>query len=119
MTNGTGQFIRDYMFPKSTSDTIETISEQLDAYRQIKEKIEDMRKRIDLLTDVKETGQELVTLQTDMIRAESFIRCIDIEDLRAKIEAAEEDKKELKKSRHSCSSRQTRSSESAERSSRS
>jgi hypothetical protein len=95
MTNGTGQFIRDYMFPKSTSDTIETISEQLDAYRQIKEKIEDMRKRIDLLTDVKETGQELVTLQTDMIRAESFIRCIDIEDLRAKIEAAEEDKKRV------------------------
>ena len=95
MTNGTGQFIRDYMFPKSMSDTIETISEQLDAYRQIKEKIEDMRKRIDLLTDVKETGQELVTLQTDMIRAESFIRCIDIEDLRAKIEAAEEDKKRI------------------------
>ena len=53
MTNGTGQFIRDYMFPKSTSDTIETISEQLDAYSQIKEKIEDMRKRIELLTDVK------------------------------------------------------------------
>ena len=95
MTNGTGQFIRDYMFPKSTSDTIGTISEQLDAYRQIKEKIEDMRKRIELLTDVKETGQELVTLQTDMIRAESFIRCIDIEDLRAKIEAAEEDKKRI------------------------
>ena len=95
MTNGTGQFIRDYMFPKSTSDTIGTISEQLDAYRQIKEKIEDMRKRIELLTDVKETGQELVTLQTDMIRTESFIRCIDIEDLRAKIEAAEEDKKRI------------------------
>lgn len=95
MTNGTGQFIRDYMFPKSTSDTIETISEQLDAYSQIKEKIEDMRKRIELLTDVKETGQELVTLQTDMIRTESFIRCIDIEDLRAKIEAAEEDKKRI------------------------
>lgn len=119
MTNGTGQFIRDYMFPKSTSDTIGTISEQLDAYRQIKEKIEDMRKRIELLTDVKETGQELVTLQTDMIRTESFIRCIDIEDLRAKIEAAEEDKKELKKSRHSCSNRQTRSPKSAERSNRS
>ena len=45
---------------------------RLDAYRQIKEKIEDMRKRIELLTDVKETGQELVTLQTDMIRAERF-----------------------------------------------
>ncbi len=57
MTNGTGQFIRDYMFPKSTSDTIGTISEQLDAYRQIKEKIEDMRKRIELLTDVKRPGR--------------------------------------------------------------
>ena len=91
MTNGTGQFIRDYMFPKNTSDTIETISEQLDAYRQIKEKIEDMRKRIELLTEVKECGQELVTIQTDLVRAEAMIRCIDIEDLKAKIAAAEED----------------------------
>lgn len=95
MTNGTGQFIRDYMFPKSTSDTIETISEQLDAYRQIREKIEDMRKRIELLSEIKTAGQELVTIQTDMVRAECFIRCIDIEDLRAKIEAAEEDKKRI------------------------
>ena len=45
MTNGTGQFIRDYMFPKNTSNTIATISEQLDSYRQIKDKIEDLRKR--------------------------------------------------------------------------
>ena len=39
-----------------------------------------------------------ITLKSDaqvMIRAESFIRCIDIEDLRAKIEAAEEDKKRI------------------------
>ncbi len=56
MTNGTGQFIRDYMFPKSDSGTIETISEQLDAYRQIREKIEDMRKRIELLKEIKESG---------------------------------------------------------------
>ena len=91
MSNGTGQFIRDYMFPKSTSDTIETISEQLDAYRQIREKIEDMRNRIELLTEVKEAGQELAEVQTDIVRAEAMIRCIDIEDMRAKIQAAEDD----------------------------
>lgn len=95
MTNGTGQFIRDYMFPKSTSDTIEAISEQLDAYRQIKEKIEDMRRRIEILTEIQSCGQELVRLQTDMVRAETMIRCIDIEDLRARIQAAEEDKKRI------------------------
>ena len=33
MSNGTGQFIRDYMFPKSESETIETISEQLEIGR--------------------------------------------------------------------------------------
>ena len=37
MTNGTGQFIRDYMFPKSKEDTVSTISDQLGAYREIKE----------------------------------------------------------------------------------
>mgnify|MGYP002769915284 FL=1 len=95
MSNGTAQFIRDYMFPKSTADTIETISEQLDAYRQIKEKIEDLRKRIELLTVVKTSGEELTAIQTDMIRAECFIRCIDIEDLKAKIKAAEEDRKRI------------------------
>ena len=95
MSNGTAQFIRDYMFPKSTADTIETISEQLDAYRQIKEKIEDLRKRIELLTAVKTSGEELTAIQTDMIRAECFIRCIDIEDLKAKIKAAEEDRERI------------------------
>ena len=95
MTNGTGQFIRDYMFPKSTADTIETISEQLDAYRQIKEKIEDMRNRIELLTEIRDNGQQLVQLQTDIVRAEAMIHCIDIEDLKAKIAAAEDDKSRI------------------------
>lgn len=93
MTNGTGQFIRDYMFPKNTSNTIATISEQLDSYRQIKDKIEDLRKRIEILTDIQTSGQELVRLQSDKIRAEAMIRCIGIEDLRARIQTAEEDKK--------------------------
>lgn len=93
MTNGTGQFIRDYMFPKNTSNTIATISEQLDSYRQIKDKIEDLRKRIEILTDIQTSGQELVRLQSEKIRAEAMIRCIGIEDLRARIQTAEEDKK--------------------------
>ena len=92
MTNGTGQFIRDYMFPKSDSGTIETISEQLDAYRQIKDKIEDMRRRIELLREIKASGRELVRVQTDIVMAQAMIRCIDIEDMRAKIAAAEDDK---------------------------
>lgn len=91
MTNGTGQFIRDYMFPKSSADTIETISEQLDAYRQIKEKIADVRKRIGLLTEIREAGQVLTNTRTDIVKVRSMIRCIDVEDLRAKIRAAEED----------------------------
>ena len=97
MTNGTGQFIRDYMFPKSTADTIEAISEQLDAYRQIKEKIVDTRKRIELLAAVKEAGQELVHVQTDIVREEIMIRCIELEDLKAKIQAAEDDKERIEK----------------------
>ena len=92
MTNGTGQFIRDYMFPKSDSGTIETISEQLDAYRQIKDKIEDMRRRIELLKEIKASGRELVRVQTDIVMAQAMIRFIDIEDMRAKIAAAEDDK---------------------------
>jgi DNA repair exonuclease SbcCD ATPase subunit len=79
----------------SHSGTIETISEQLDAYRQIREKIEDMRKRIELLKEIKESGQELVNIQSDIVMAETMIRCIDIEDMRARIQAAEDDKKRI------------------------
>ena len=102
MTNGTGQFIRDYMFPKNTSNTIATISEQLDSYRQIKDKIEDLRKRIEILTDIQTSGQELVRLQSDKIRAEAMIRCIGIEDLRARIQAAEDDKRNLAEKQEQC-----------------
>lgn len=102
MTNGTGQFIRDYMFPKNTSNTIATISEQLDSYRQIKEKIEDLRKRIELLSEIQASGKELVRLQTDIVRAEGMIRCIGIEDLRARIQAAEDDKRNLAEKQEQC-----------------
>lgn len=102
MTNGTGQFIRDYMFPKNTSNTIATISEQLDSYRQIKEKIEDLRKRIELLSEIQASGKELVRLQTDIVREEAMIRCIGIEDLRARIQAAEDDKRNLAEKQEQC-----------------
>lgn len=102
MTNGTGQFIRDYMFPKNTSNTIATISEQLDSYRQIKEKIEDLRKRIELLSEIQASGKEQVRLQTDIVRAEAMIRCIGIEDLRARIQAAEDDKRNLAEKQEQC-----------------
>ena len=102
MTNGTGQFIRDYMFPKNTSNTIATISEKLDSYRQIKEKIEDLRKRIELLSEIQASGKELVRLQTDIVRAEAMIRCIGIEDLRARIQAAEDDKRNLAEKQEQC-----------------
>lgn len=94
------------MFPKSDSGTIETISEQLDAYRQIREKIEDTRKRIELLKEIKESGQELVNIQSDIVMAETMIRCIDIEDMRAKIQAAEDDKSVSKKNRTSFQKKQ-------------
>ena len=102
LPNGTGQFIRDYMFPKNTSDTIASISEQLDSYRQIKEKIEDLRKRIELLSEIQASGKELVRLQTDIVRAEAMIRCIGIEDLRARIQAAEDDKRNLAEKQEQC-----------------
>ena len=95
MSNGTGQFIRDYMFPKSESETIETISEQLDAYRQIKEKIEDMHNRIELLKTIKEAGQNLANVQADIFKTSAMMRCIDIEEMKAKIDAADDDKKRI------------------------
>lgn len=95
MSNGTGQFIRDYMFPKSESETIETISEQLDAYRQIKEKIEDMHNRIELLKTIKEAGQNLANVQADIFKISAMMRCIDIEEMKAKIDAADDDKKRI------------------------
>lgn len=91
MTNGTGQFIRDYMFPKSTGGTIEKISEQLGAYRDIREKIEALKRKIDLLTAVKASGQELLNIRTDIVRAKAVLRCIDIEELKARMEGAADD----------------------------
>lgn len=95
MSNGTGQFIRDYMFPKSEGTIIEKISEQLRAYRDIKEKIDELKKKIDMLTDIHESGTELLRVQTELIRLEAFIRCVDIKDLETVIQSFEEDKQAM------------------------
>ena len=91
MSNGTGQFIRDYMFPKSEGDTIETISEQLGAYRDIKEKIDVLENKIGMLKKVREAGQKLTMTRADIVKQQAVIRCIDIEDLKNRIDALLQD----------------------------
>nr|MDE7479540.1 AAA family ATPase [Lachnospiraceae bacterium] len=90
MTDGTGQFIKDYMFPKNDGDIIGKISEQLGSYRDIQEKIKDMRHRIELLTEVQEAGKRKLDISTDIIRSRAMIRCVDIMELQDKITADED-----------------------------
>lgn len=87
MTDGTGQFIKDYMFPKGTGDAIEKLSEQLGAYRDICERIEDMKKRIEMLKAVQTAGLKLTAAETEEIHNKSLIRCLDIEDAKDHIAA--------------------------------
>lgn len=80
MTDGTGQFIKDYMFPKGTGEAIEKLSEQLGAYRDICERIEDMKKRIEMLKAVQAAGLTLTAAKAEEMHNQSLIRCLDIED---------------------------------------
>lgn len=91
MTDGTGQFIKDYMFPKNDGDIIGKISEQLGSYRDIQEKIKDMRHRIELLTEVQEAGKRRLAVRTDIVHSQAMIRCADVLELRDKIAADEDD----------------------------
>lgn len=91
MTNGTGQFIRDYMFPKSQESAIEKISDQLGAYREIKERIEDLEKRIGMLDEIHGHHVELQMTKADIVRAEAILKYIEIESTKTKLEAREQD----------------------------
>ena len=91
MTNGTGQFIRDYMFPKSKEDTVSTISDQLGAYREIKERVEDLENRIHLLDEISRQNLALQTTRADKIHVEQVLKYIDIESFKTKIEARSQD----------------------------
>lgn len=80
MTSGTGRFIRDYMFPKTKEDTVATISEQLGAYREIKERVEDLEKRIEMLDKIQVYDRELTNVRAEKVRTETVLKCIDIEE---------------------------------------
>lgn len=86
MTNGTGQFIRDYMFPKSTGETIQSISEELGAYQEIKNQVEDLKKRIDALTEIQSFGHQVLSLETQQLEARRTIQCMDIIVTKQKID---------------------------------
>lgn len=90
MTDGTGQFIKNYMFPKNEGDIIGKISEQLGAYRDIQEKIKDMRHRIELLCEVQQAGKRRLAVSADIIRSRAMIRCTEVLELQDKIAADEE-----------------------------
>ncbi len=79
MTNGTGQFIRDYMFPKSREDTVSTISEQLGAYREIKERVEDLETRIRMLDGIREDNKTLTATRTEKLHTEQLLKYVEIE----------------------------------------
>lgn len=95
MTNGTGQFIKDYMFPKSKEDTISALSEQLAAYREIKEQVETLEKQIALLDEVQVHDRAMTQAKTDQVRAEALLRILDIEGVKAHIESNEKDFKNV------------------------
>lgn len=108
MTNGTSQFIKDYMFPKSKEDTISAISEQLGSYREIKEQVELLEKEIALLENVHQYDQQLTKAKADQIRTEEFLKILDIEDRKvhlaakkSELESISEKLKSLEKQKNS------------------
>lgn len=91
MTNGTGQFIRDYMFPKSKEDTVAVISEQLGAYREIKERVEDLENRIAVLDEIHTHNRNLLNIRADKLRTERILKYIDIESNQIRLDARKQD----------------------------
>ena len=95
MTSGTSQFIRDYMFPKSEEDTVATISEQVGSYREIKERVEDLENRIQMLDTIAHYDRELVNTRVDKIKNEMTMKCIDIEGSQMRLDAKQTELKHL------------------------
>lgn len=90
MTNGTGQFIRDYMFPKSKEGTVSIISEQLGAYREIKERVEDLENRIQMLEKIREHNLKLIQFKSDAVRTQAILKVITIEGLKIRLQSQKE-----------------------------
>ena len=108
MTSGTGQFIRDYMFPKSRENTVAVISEQLGAYREIRERVEDLEKRIEMLDAVHAADLELTGVRADKVRLETILKYIEIEGCRAKLASRGDDLDRAKDAAGKAQERQNR-----------
>ena len=108
MTSGTGQFIRDYMFPKSRENTVAVISEQLGAYREIRERVEDLEKRIKMLDAVHAADLELTGVRADKVRSETILKYIEIEGCRAKIASRSDDLEQAKDASGKAQEKQSR-----------
>ena len=108
MTSGTGQFIRDYMFPKSRENTVAVISEQLGAYREIRERVEDLEKRIEMLDAVHAADLELTGVRADKVRSETILKYIEIGGCRAKLASRGDDLEQAKDASEKALERQRR-----------
>lgn len=97
MSNGTGQFIKDYMFPKSKEDTIAALSDQLAAYREIKEQVETLEKEIELLDKVQLHDRELTNAKADQVIAETVLKMIEIEEEKSFLVSKKDDMDQLLK----------------------
>lgn len=107
MTSGTGQFIRDYMFPRSRENTVAVISEQLGAYREIRERVDDLEKRIRMLDDIRKADRELTDIRADKLHAETILKYIDIEGCRAKLASRRDDLEQAKEASGQAQERQS------------
>ena len=97
MANGTGQFIKDYMFPKSEENTISAISDQLAAYREIKERVETLENQITLLDEIQQHDRALTMAGADLVRVEATLRIVDIEDKKVQLKVRHEELAEIQK----------------------
>ncbi len=94
MTNGTGQFIRDYMFPRSKEDTMAAISEQLAAYREMKEQVENLEQEIAYLEEICQHDRRYTRAKAEQIAAEAALKVLEIEEKKVYLEAKEAEQAE-------------------------
>ncbi len=87
MSNGVGQFIKDYMFPKSSNEAIEKISQQLGAYREIRDIVRDMEKRIGLLEKIREKDGLLTQAKAGILADEYILRRLRVLDAQGRLES--------------------------------
>ncbi len=96
MANGTGQFIKDYMFPRSKEDTVSAISDQLAAYREIKEQVESLEHQIELLERIKRHDEALTGARKQQADVRSLLKILEIEDKKAHLAAKRAAREDIK-----------------------